>query len=251
MNLTFPSVRHPWVRLRSTRQRAGFTLAEIVIALGLIALVILSVLGVIAAAGRQIERVIAIDQAVRITPALQYSLDTRRVDLNSSGQQAAGETEVERFSRWLECVQNETPLVAFSYRAQVPGGGGTMNSEFAIPTPKIDQGDAWVQARLGEDYIIYDAVLPLVDFKSFLSSENDRGGSIVGQALVVVLSESQANPVPLGGVSAGDYTEAVVAAEAKFYIPDRYSNQSFDTLVSGITSGNRKPVHTINVAFNR
>lgn len=225
------------------RSRAGFTLAEIVIALGLIALVVLAVLGVIGAARRQIERVIAVDQAIRLTPAVQYALDSRRSD--NSG---AGETEVQRFGRWMNVVQNGTPLIAFSYRAEVPNGDGSMNSGLGIPRA-FNPGSpaAWVNARLGRDYIIYDTILTISEFKTFLGDPATRSGAIVGQALVVTLSESPANPSGLAGTTVDNYPEAVVAAEAKFFIPGNYTDAALDNALNG----NLKPVHSINIAFNR
>ena len=182
----------PSLRTGRVRSRRGFTLVEVVLALGVFAILIVGCIGLLSLSSSTLRDVVTRDEAIHLTSALKQHLNQLSFD---AAYKLVGNPN----------NPNPNDLYICSFRAQAQG---TTNPD---GTPLGYSGTA---RSAGEAYV----VLPTVrEAQDALLKSNDLPAR-EGRIFRVKLSLSASNPVITQlPVASADYHEAVLTIQAKFF----------------------------------
>jgi prepilin-type N-terminal cleavage/methylation domain-containing protein len=241
----------------STPRRRGFTLLETVIAIGVLAVLLSGFMVVFTPAAEGIRKSINVEQAGRMTSALEQELVTLRGDIETSDYKTG-------FNKAYEWIQDSTKvgeaLLVYQYRGAL--GGNPRADGTPEPVPSV------TNKLPGKDYV----VVPMVRRKSDNANLPADLAAIEGSVFVVkctqLLFETGADGKvelkpgtpgkitdPTGqdpSTSGDDYPDAVIAFSAEFHLmPARtaeyFSSPAFTTKFSRLQT----PVFTRNLAVRR
>jgi hypothetical protein len=240
-------------RTRRLRHYAAFTLAETVIAIGVLTVLLTGFIAVFTPAAQGIRRAITSEQADRLTTTLEREMVTLR-----DGQEPAdAATGFDKAFQWLqEGNTADNAIFVYQYR----GDPATIRDDGTpTPLPKIE-------GEPGKDFIVQSMVRRLDDgrFEEDLKAIEGALFYVKPTQLVYEGGElapgtpgeiqhtlpGEANPVEAD--NATDYRDAVIAFSAEFHsIPTK----SFEYL-EGDDFGERfnnakKPIFTRNLAVRR
>jgi len=226
--------------------RAGFTLMETVIAIGVIALLITGFIAVFTPAVDGIRRAITTEEADRLTTTLERELVTLR-----SGQQPAVTTGFDKAFEWIRTSdQPNERLLVYQYRGELnnprPADGTPRPVTRATGVAGRDFVTVPMLRRLSDPLLVDD--FNALEGRVFLITcvqlvYNDEGALERGTA------GSIRNPRPAGQVAntPNDFREAVLPFAADFFsVPSRDLD-----FIRGYSLDNRKPMFTRNLAVRR
>jgi type II secretory pathway pseudopilin PulG len=225
--------------------RAGFTLMETVIAIGVIALLITGFVAVFTPAVDGIRRAITTEEADRLTTTLERELVTLR-----TGQLPAATTGFDKaFQAIRTSDQANERLLVYQYRGQL-----NSTRDDGTPTPVIAASGV-----SGRDFVTVPMMRRLSDPLLVDDFKALEGRVFVIRCTQLVYDENGAlqrgtagsirAPRPGGAVAAtsNDYTEAVLPFAAEFFsVP----NRDLD-FIRSYSFANRKPMFTRNLAVRR
>lgn len=179
--------RFPTRPLRTHRNRA-FTLVEVVLALGVFAILIVGCIALLSLSSNSLRDVVTRDEAVHLTSALKQHLNQLSFDTT------------------YKMVYDKSAVYVCTYRAQPQG---TTNAD---GTPIRYSGSA---RNSGEGYVVVPTVREAQDL---LLKSNDLP-SREGRIFRVKLSPSSTNPVPAASLpsTAATYTESILTVQAQFF----------------------------------
>jgi len=204
-----------------TRRRRGFTLLETVIAIGVLAVLLSGFMVVFTPAAEGIRKSINVQQADRLTSAVERELSTLR--RTSSGFA----TGFDKAYDWIEKSKTAgSALLVYQYRAKLTGtprGDGTMEPQVSINNmlpgkdyvvvPMVRQLGDNNDAELKADLDAIEGALYLVKCTQ-LVFDTGSGGLIASTSNTIV---DPKNASTGGGGGANNYPEAVIAFSADFY----------------------------------
>ncbi len=171
----------------STHRRAGFTLAEILLAMLVFAIAITTILALLARSIETVDEIVLKDEAMRLSSAVERELS--RIPFNDLFPQVRQAT----FANPLE-------LNVFHYRAEY--------DENRTPHPDRTDADA--------------LILPFVTFRASPQTEpftqETAFGARDGRFFRVLLSVSPTNPIQgdLSAIDPDDYESAAIVLYARF-----------------------------------
>lgn len=238
--------------LSSIRRRAGFTLVETVIAIGVLAVLLTGFMMVFAPAAAGIRKALNVQEADRLASTLEQELVTLR-----SGSDTDYKTGFAKAYDWI--AKSNKPgeaILVYQYRGKFakslrPDG---------TPEPETNVTDKLP----GRDYVLQTMVRRKSDQRFLDDLPAVEGGVYLVKCTQLVFSNGQLQPGtpgsivdPKGGGGGGggtadDYPEAVIAFSADFFAlstrnPSYFSSGAFDKTFKTLT----KPVFTRNLAVRR
>jgi len=229
--------------------RRGFSLVEVAIAVVIVSVVVITTVGLLAPVQQNIENVVSADEVSRLRRAVEIEMNiVRPGEANASGVKYTS-----GFNKAYDTVQNDSVVYAFFYRAAVPM---TLTGGRADPATGAVTGQ-----RLGDNYAQQAAVfienqLGQAQSEGFIEAAEGRVFIVRFQLLESVMDPDAVASYNAGG--AEQFSEAVLPVSAEFYTLDSIdmvanggASTALDVFVSGIKSGDVRPVFELNMAFNR
>lgn len=204
--------------------RKGFTLMETVIAIGVLAVMLTAFMGVFGPATKTIRKAINVQEADRLTSALEKELSTNRPSAGGGGAQAT--TAFHKAFEWIqESHETENTIFAYQYR----GNPNQLRADGTM-TPYLEKDgqagkDFIVQPsfrRRDDDFFVEDmaALEGRVFFVKMtqLVFQNNAGLAIGTPGEIVAPAQPANSPTSaLTGQGADGYPEAVIPFTADFY----------------------------------
>jgi prepilin-type N-terminal cleavage/methylation domain-containing protein len=238
-----------------TKKPSGFTLMETVIAIGVLAVMLTAFMAVFGPATRGIRRSINVQEADRLTSALEKELATNR-----PGASAATEatTAFHKAHDWiLKSHQNDNVIFAYQYR----GNPNQLRRDGTMEPYTLRTGQA------GRDYVVQPMFRRRVDalLAQDLTALQGRvffikmtqlvfdgaNGLKLGTPGVIANPPQPAGSTPLTGTGADSYTEAVIPFTAEFF-EIQTTDPSFLKTGGRFNIANyKKPMFTRNLAVRR
>ncbi len=226
----------------------GFTLLETVIAIGVLAVLLTGFLAVFAPAAAGIRKAINVQEADRLTTALERELVTVR-----SGEQNDYATGFDKAYDWIEgSASSGDAIFVYQYR----GNPSSSRSDgTAAPVERAD-------GLPGKDYVVQAMARRISDREFAKDLAALEGGVYLVKCTQLIFKGGQlepGNPGSIvdpnggsGGSSADSYPEAVIAFAAEFHsMPTRspafFTGQAF----RGRFNDFKNPVFTRNLAVRR
>ena len=234
---------------------AGFTLMETVIAIGVLAVMLTAFMAVFGPATRGIRRSINVQEADRLTSALEKELSTNRPGVSAA---AEATTAFHKAYDWiLNSHQNNTVVFAYQYRGnpnQLRRDGtmepyvqrnGQAGSDFVVQPmfrrrsdPLLEQDLRALQGR-----VFFVKMTQLVF--------DGANGLRLGTPGNIVNPPQPAGSVALTGAGADGFPEAVIPFTAEFY-EIQTTDPSFLRTGGRFNVANyNKPMFTRNLAVRR
>ena len=234
------------------KSKAGFTLMETVIAIGVLAVLLTAFIAVFAPAAKGIRKAISTQEADRLTHTLKEELTTLR------GPEATEfSTGFDKAFNWIKDAGNE-PLILFQYRGDAaanPRADGTLE-------PYTQPGGV-----AGQDYVVQSIVRPLGKFAEWKGDLDALEGGVYAVVAtqgvykngVLEFDEDEnkgvikdphpddaaANP-PIDDPK--NYPEAVIAFKAEFHVLKSTAPSFIKDLKA---NGLKSPVFSRNLAVRR
>jgi len=172
------------------RGNSGFTLVEVVLALGVFAILIVGCIGLLSLSSNSLRDVVTRDEAIHLTSALKQHLN--RLSFDSAYQ----------------LVQQNKEVYVCSYRSRSEGTTtATTNADGSITKYTGTNRNA------GEAYVVVPTVREAQDL---LLQSNDIP-SLEGRIFRVRLKVSNTNPITTLPASSSAYTEGVLTVQAQFF----------------------------------
>lgn len=205
-------------------KRKGFTLMETVIAIGVLAVMLTAFMGVFGPATKTIRKAINVQEADRLTSALEKELSTNRPDSSANGAEAT--TAFHKAYEWiLESHEAENTIFAYQYRGDPNKlrADGTMTpyeekdgqagKDFIVQPMFRRRGDA----EFLEDMTALEGRVFFVKLTQLVFENN--AGLKLGKAGEIVAPAQPANSPTsaLTGQGADGFPEAVIPFTADFY----------------------------------
>lgn len=237
------------------RRRGGFTLMETVIAIGVLAVLLSGFMYVFTPAAEGIRKSINVQQADRLTSALERELTTQR----KGGQNYA--TGFDKAFEWLkDSKDTRSILVVYQYRAELGGNprqDGTLPPQASI-TNKLPGKDYVVvpmvrqlgdnDQELGKDLEAIEGALYVVKCTQ-LVFDSGSGGLIASTKDDQIVDPKNSNS---NAASADAYPEAVIAFSADFYqLPNKTMTYLTGTAFRTKFPQLKNPVFSRNLAVRR
>jgi prepilin-type N-terminal cleavage/methylation domain-containing protein len=240
------------MKTRTFFPRAGFTLMETVIAIGVLALLLTAVLAVFGPATSGLRKAISIQEADRLSAALEREL----VTLRPGGNAGAYRTGFEKAYEWIKSAPDPgSAVLLYQYR----GNPSQLRPDGSME-PYIDNAGV-----AGRDFIVQPAVrrrddlllledLAALDGRIFtvkLTQLVFNGGELSRGTVGEIADPTPGDGDAAGGVGADGYPEAVIAFAAEFFI---VPNSSTDYVKPGGRFDPTKltrPIFTRNLAVRR
>ena len=234
---------------------AGFTLMETVIAIGVLAVMLTAFMAVFGPATRGIRRSINVQEADRLTSALEKELSTNR-----PGASAAGEatTAFHKAYDWIrDSHQNNTVVFAYQYR----GNPNQLRRDGTMEPYTLRNGQA------GKDFVVQpmfrrrsDALLEQ-DLKALQGRVNfvkmtqlvidGTNGLRLGTPGTIANPPQPPGSPALTGAGADGYPEAVIPFTAEFYEIQTTDPNFLRTGGRFNVANYTKPMFTRNLAVRR
>ncbi len=238
-----------------TKKPSGFTLMETVIAIGVLAVMLTAFMAVFGPATRGIRRSINVQEADRLTSALEKELATNR-----PGASAATEatTAFHKAHDWiLKSHQNDNVIFAYQYR----GNPNQLRRDGTMEPYTLRTGQA------GRDYVVQPMFRRRVDalLAQDLTALQGRvffikmtqlvfdgaNGLKLGTPGVIANPPQPTGSTPLTGTGADSYPEAVIPFTAEFF-EIQTTDPSFLKTGGRFNIANyKKPMFTRNLAVRR
>lgn len=225
----------------------GFTLTEVIIAIGVLTVLLTGFISVFAPASLGIRKSISAAQIERLTGALEKELTTLR-----PGQTPGVSVGFNKAFDWiLEGTNAANAILVYQYRGNPnsmrPDGSpepvlsGTPGEDYVLQTMVRRVGET----NLAEDFtalegsVFYVKIVQLVDDGNGRMIEGDPGAI------------QNADASPAGNVDA--YTEALISIKTEFYqLPQKsMAYLSSGAFTTTFNSADKKPVLTRNLAVLR
>jgi len=234
---------------------AGFTLMETVIAIGVLAVMLTAFMAVFGPATRGIRRSINVQEADRLTSALEKELSTNRP---RNGAVPEATTAFHKAYEWiLNSHQNNTVVFAYQYR----GNPNQLRSDGTMEPYTQRSGQA------GKDYVVQ----PMFRRRSDTLLEQDlralqgrvffvkmtqlvfdgANGLRLGTPGTITNPPQPAGSVALTGAGADGFPEAVIPFTAEFYEIQTTDPNFLRTGGRFDVANYSKPMFTRNLAVRR
>jgi type II secretory pathway pseudopilin PulG len=229
----------------------GFTLMETVIAIGVLAVMLTAFMAVFGPASRGIRRSINVQEADRLTSALEREMATNR----PSGATAEATTAFHKAYDWITgSHQNNTVVFAYQYRGNpsqlradgtmepFTTRGGSAGQDYVVQPMLRRRGDALLEQDLRalEGRVFFVKMTQLIF--------DGANGMRPGQAGTISPPPGQ---TALGGTGADSYPDAVIPFMAEFY-EIQTTDPAFLRAGGRFNVANyTKPMFTRNVAVRR
>lgn len=204
-------------------KRKGFTLMETVIAIGVLAVMLTAFMGVFGPATKTIRKAINVQEADRLTSALEKELSTNRPTSGNSGEAT---TAFHKAYDWImESHEENNAVFAYQYR----GDPNTLRADGTM-TPYLEK-----DGQAGKDFVV-QPMFRRRDDKAFVEDMaslegrvffvkmtqlvfSNNAGLTLGEAGKITPPPQPANSPTsaLTGQGADGYPEAVIPFTADFY----------------------------------
>jgi len=235
------------------RKRRGFTLMETVIAIGVLALLLTAFLAVFGPATSGLRKAISVQEADRLSAALERELVTIRPGTSSSQYK----TGFDKAYQWIEGASgggNES-IFLYQYRG-IPDqirsdgsmepyvtGGGVAGKDFLVqPAVRKRDDPLFLEDLNAVEGRIFSAKLTQLEFDQ---------GQLVKREGQGINQDPNGTGETLGGTGSDAYVEAVIAFAAEFYILPN-SDPNYVKPGGKFNPKNLdKPVFTRNLAVRR
>lgn len=251
-----------FLRFRRQRLATAFTLAETVIAIGVLAILLTGFIAVFTPAAQGIRRAITAAQADRLSSTLEMELVTSRVGQHTPPGPATG---FDKAFKWLqESDTSATAIFVYQYRGDPrdlradetprPLYVGPVNVAFPGRKPNIGEPgkDYIVQsmARRLDDIMLVDdlrAIEGAVFFVKPTQFHYGVGGMILGLPGEIKNTDGSV------AISATDYNESVLAFSAEFHtVPSKTIAYLRSTsFTAHFNNNSNRPTFTRNLAVRR
>lgn len=226
-------------------RRSGFTLAETVIAIGIVAGLITVFFAVFALATQGVKQAISVQEADRLAYALEEELTTLR-----GGEATTYGTGFNKAFDWIQAATPDgTVVVVYQYRGiasstradgtltPYTSEGGVAGQDFVVQTVARRADDAFLQPDLDAlEGRVYAVIMTQLVF--------ENGELVLGTAGTIAdprSGDAVADP--------DDYPEAVIAFNSEFFaIPSSSADFIRDQLDEDVLD---RPVFTRNLAIRR
>jgi prepilin-type N-terminal cleavage/methylation domain-containing protein len=241
------------MKFKNSRTGRGFTLMETVIAIGVLALLLTAFLAVFGPATTGLRRAISVQEADRLSAALERELVTVRP--NAGGQTYT--TGFDKAYEWLQASPDKgSEIMLYQYR-----GDPTQLRSDGTMEPYTQNGGV-----AGKDFIVQPAVRQRSDDQLLEDLKAIDGRIFAVKLTQLVFSSGQltrgtageiTDPTPDDGDAAGSgsgsnsYPEAVIAFAAEFYIVPNSSPEYVKPDGKFNLANMTKPVFTRNLAVRR
>lgn len=204
------------------RKKSGFTLMETVIAIGVLAVMLTAFMAVFGPATRGIRRAINVQEADRLTSALEKELSTNRPAQTAGGAEAT--TAFHKAYEWIEeSHQAAETVFAYQYRGNpnelrrdgtmkpYVNKSGSAGKDFVVQPMFRRRSDSLLEEDLRalEGRVFYVKMTQLVF--------DGTNGLKLGTAGSIVIPPQPAGSTPLAGSGADAFPEAVIPFTADFY----------------------------------
>lgn len=239
------------MKLHPFRSRRGFTLMETVIAIGVLALLLTAFLAVFGPATTGLRKAISVQEADRLSAALERELVTLRPD---SGNDYT--TGFDKAYEWIEAAPDgDNAILLYQYRGDpselrpdgtmepYTEGGGVAGKDYIVQPAVRQRGDS----LLMDDLEALDGRIFTVKLTQLVFS----GGQLTRGEAGQITDPTPDDGDPAGGQGSDGYPEAVIAFAAEFFI---VPNSSLDYVKPGgrfEPEKLNKPVFTRNLAVRR
>ena len=229
--------------------RRGFSLVEVAIAIVIVAIVVISTVGLLAPVQQNIENVVSADEVSRLRRAVEIEMSVVRPNEEQHYKSA--------FDKAYESVKLGRWCYAFFYRAEVPDDISDLNGGRSRPyTGPI------ANERLGEDYVQQAAVF----IGRYMSEMRADGFFDAAEGRVYVFRfrflDSVMDDEAVASFNAesnsDNYSEAVLPVTVEFYtleslelVANSGASSALGDFLANIRDGKVRPVFELNMAFNR
>lgn len=235
------------------RFRRGFTLMETVIAIGVLALLLTAFLAVFGPATGNLRKAISVQEADRLSAALERELVTLRPSTGGSEDYSTG---FEKAYEWIKAAPDAgEAILLYQYKGdptQMRADGtmepytkndGVAGKDFIVQPAVRQRGDS----LLLEDLAALDGRIFTVKLTQLVFS----GGQLTRGEAGKITDPTPDDGDPAGSADSNGYPEAVIAFAAEFFI---VPNSAPDYVKPGgkFNPANlTKPVFTRNLAVRR
>jgi prepilin-type N-terminal cleavage/methylation domain-containing protein len=234
------------MKLQNLRSRRGFTLMETVIAIGVLALLLTAFLAVFGPATAGLRKAISVQEADRLSAALERELVTNR----PGGSGADYKTGFDKAYEWIKSAPDSgNAILLYQYRGDpsqlredgtmepYTGGDGVAGKDFIVQPAVRQRGDS----LLLEDLAALDGRIFTVKLTQLVFSGGQLARGEAGQITDPTPDDGDAP----GGADSDGYPEAVIAFAAEFFI---VPNSAPDYVKPG---GKFNPVNLTKPIFTR
>ncbi|HEY1123257.1 MAG TPA: prepilin-type N-terminal cleavage/methylation domain-containing protein [Haloferula sp.] len=240
------------MKFQNPRTGRGFTLMETVIAIGVLALLLTAFLAVFGPATTGLRRAISVQEADRLSAALEREL----VTLRPGGGGQSFTTGFDKAYDWIQSSPDKgSEIMLYQYR----GDPSQLRSDGTMEPYTKNGGVA------GKDFIVQPAVRQRSDDELLEDLKAIDGRIFAVKLTQLVFSSGQltrgtageiTDPTPDDGDSAGgsgsdSYPEAVIAFAAEFFIVPNSSPEYVKPDGKFSLANMTKPVFTRNLAVRR
>lgn len=235
------------------RKRRGFTLMETVIAIGVLALLLTAFLAVFGPATSGLRKAISVQEADRLSAALERELVTIRP--GTSGSQY--KTGFDKAYQWIEAASagGNDAIFLYQYRGTpdqiradgsmepYTAGGGVAGKDFIVqPSVRKRDDPLFIEDLNALEGRIFTAKLTQLEFDQ---------GQLVKREGQGINPDPNGTGETLGGTGSDAYVEAVIAFAAEFFIVPN-SDPNYVKQGGKFNPKNlEKPVFTRNLAVRR
>lgn len=251
--------KSPQLNQRKTRKRKGFSLVEVIIAIGIVALLLTGFLGVFGSAQRSINRSLGVKEANMLKDSLETEMSTLRTGEVDSNGTAYANSFHKAFEMIKESTDASNAILIYQYKANPVD-----NDEDGILPPFT--GDDGIQ---GKSYLTQVAVRKKGVSDDLMEDELTSKtvvGSVYAVRMTQLLKEPTSGDLELStnvgqiwhevngtntqALSHTDYNSAVITFQAEFF---KVKSNSFGFVNSSnwdfTNMGN--PVAVVNMAVRR
>ena len=235
------------MKLQPLRSRRGFTLMETVIAIGVLALLLTAFLAVFGPATTGLRKAISVQEADRLSAALERELVTKRP---STGGSDTYKTGFDKAYEWIKAAPDSgNAILLYQYRGDpsqlradgtmepYTKSGGVAGKDFIVQPAVRQRGDG----LLLEDLAALDGRIFTVKLTQLVFSGGQLARGEAGQITDPTPDDGDTS----GGSDSDGYPEAVIAFAAEFFI---VPNSSPDYVKPG---GKFNPVNLTKPIFTR
>jgi prepilin-type N-terminal cleavage/methylation domain-containing protein len=236
------------MKLRPLSFRRGFTLMETVIAIGVLALLLTAFLAVFGPATTGLRKAISVQEADRLSAALESELVTMRP--SAGGSTETYKTGFDKAYEWIKAAPDSgNAILLYQYRGDptqlradgtmepFTKGGGVAGKDFIVQPAVRQRGDS----LLLEDLAALDGRIFTVKLTQLVFS----GGQLTRGTVGEITDPTPDDGDTAGGSGSDGYPEAVIAFAAEFFI---VPNSSIDYVKPG---GKFNPVNLTKPIFTR
>lgn len=240
------------MKLQNLRSRRGFTLMETVIAIGVLALLLTAFLAVFGPATAGLRKAISVQEADRLSAALERELVTNR----PGGSGPDYKTGFDKAYEWIKSAPDSgNAILLYQYRGDpsqlrddgtmepYTKGDGVAGKDFIVQPAVRQRGDS----LLLEDLAALDGRIFTVKLTQLVFSGGQLARGEAGQ----ITDPTPDDGDTAGGSDSDGYPEAVIAFAAEFFI---VPNSSPDYVKPGgkfNPENLTKPIFTRNLAVRR